>query len=553
MFAILLNRRAGGSHIIVKSCLRLPHLLRDMSSIADQINPDQATAAKPIAPAGHISLASEKQARFERLVLVVTFVLIFLMAARTPLDTDMWWHLRAGEEMLRSGRVLLTDIFSYTRAGADWMNVFWLADGGMALLYRIGGYLAVSAAVALLAATSMWLAALQSEGSAVLKAIALLAGSVVASMVWSPRPQTVSLVLFALVGWVLHQYKWKGKNYIWALPLVFLLWGNIHGGYPLGLLLVVTMIAGEVFNHLLAIPTGRVLPWPSIGRLALVMLVSTLAVLVNPNGLDIWVLPVKTFGMEATKVFIPEWASPDFHNLTQQTMLWFLLLIIAAVALSGRVMDGSDLAALAAFTYLALLSRRSFGLFALVAVPVFTRSAWAALQNRRVVVPWLARLLRPQDAWPERAGERLAKRIFNLAIVALLAAAAFIKIYVVTYPALVEHYLRQAYPVDAARWLGEHRSGERLLNEYYWGGYLQWALPGFPVFIDGRADLYGDEFILEWDTLVNAGPGWQELLEKYSPDLVILQPDRLLVKALPESGWSLLYQDAQAVVFGREK
>jgi hypothetical protein len=190
-------------------------------------------------------------------------------------------------------------------------------------------------------------------------------------------------------------------------------------------------------------------------------------------------------------------------------------------------------------------------MFALVAVPVFTRYGWAALQSSQARAPWLGRLLRSRSERPERSGERLAKKAINLAIVALLAAAACGKLYVVTHQALVEHFLRQSYPVEAVNWLRENRSGERLLNEYNWGGYLQWFLPGSPLFIDGRADLYGDDLILEWDTLVEAKPGWQDLLVKYPADLVMLQPTRPLLNVLPDAGWQLLYEDAQAVVFGR--
>lgn len=106
------------------------------------------------------------------------------MAARTPLDSDLFWHLRAGEETLRSGRPLLVDLFSHTRAGQPWINHSWLSQVGLALLLRAGGYLALSAVMAGLATLSMLLLYLQCEGPTSLQVFALILAGVVASVVW---------------------------------------------------------------------------------------------------------------------------------------------------------------------------------------------------------------------------------------------------------------------------------------------------------------------------------------------------------------------------------
>jgi hypothetical protein len=101
-------------------------------------------------------------------------------------------------------------------------------------------------------------------------------------------------------------------------------------------------------------------------------------------------------------------------------------------------------------------------------------------------------------------------------------------------------------------WLNSHRGGGRLLNEYNWGGYLQWALPGFTTFVDGRTDLFGDAVVGEWTAAVRGEANWEEILARYSVDLVMLQPDRPLLKQLDQAGWTPLYQDAQVVIYGHE-
>ena len=64
----------------------------------------------------------------ESLFLVVTMLLVFNIAVVSPTDTDMWWHLRNGDEIWHQGRIVLQDSFSYTRLGAPWVNAFWLPD-----------------------------------------------------------------------------------------------------------------------------------------------------------------------------------------------------------------------------------------------------------------------------------------------------------------------------------------------------------------------------------------------------------------------------------------
>src|SRR5512133_2421572 len=94
--------------------------------------------------------AASERAASARLFMVVAFLLIFIMAARTPLDSDLWWHMRAGEQTLSNGRPLLNDLYSFTRLGAPWINHSWLSQVGMALAYRWFGFLGLGALVAVL-------------------------------------------------------------------------------------------------------------------------------------------------------------------------------------------------------------------------------------------------------------------------------------------------------------------------------------------------------------------------------------------------------------------
>ena len=98
---------------------------------------------------------------FHRLFLVVLMILVFTMAARTPLDTDMWWHIRAGEITWTTGHPMLVDTLSFTRNGTQWINHSWLSEVAMYAIFRWGGYLGLSALVAALAVLCMFLLYIQ--------------------------------------------------------------------------------------------------------------------------------------------------------------------------------------------------------------------------------------------------------------------------------------------------------------------------------------------------------------------------------------------------------
>lgn len=484
----------------------------------------------------------------ERLALVVVLALIFLAAARTPLDTDLWWHLRSGELTWTEGKPLLTDPFSFTRQGQPWVNHSWLSQLGLYLLFTWGGFPALGALMALLATASMALVYRQMQGPALLRAFLLVLSALVAAPVWSPRPQLVSLVLFGLLGYLLYLFKWQKRDrLLWILPLM-VLWSNLHGGYPLGLMLIGLMAAGETLNHLVGNRSAEVVSWAGIRKLVALGILSALLAAVNPNGVKMWLIPFQTVGVETLQRFVSEWASPDFHDLAQQPLLWLTFALFLALGLSKRPADGTDLLMVIWFGFMAFLARRNFGPFAMAAAPMLSRHAW----------PALARLSRPLASrnFGSPGGQSAAfpaglQKALNLTIVALLGLAAMGKLYATTSPVIVGPLMRQNYPAGAVDWLRERSLQGRVLNEYAWGGYLDWAARDLQVFVDGRTDLFGDEVIGDWMTVVQAGEGWQQIVERRQVDLILLQPDRPVVPALEENGWRLLYRDDQAVLYGR--
>jgi hypothetical protein len=481
---------------------------------------------------------------------ILGLILVFILAARTPIDSDMWWHLKAGEQTWTTARPVMADDLSFTRFGAGWINHSWLSQVGMYLLFEKGGFLTLGAGMALLATLSMGFVYLQMSGPQLLKAFLLIFGSTVTAVVWSPRPQLVSLVLLAIVAFVLYLFKWKSKNQLKWLPVLFFLWSNLHGGWPLGFLLIGAMVAGELSNHLLGNTSTNVLKWGQVRSLVIWSLVSAVALLINPNGFAIWKIPFQTVEVSTLQQFIQEWASPDFHELFQQPFLWLLFAILAAVGFSRRRMDATDFISVVLFAYMGLVARRNFGPFGIVALPVLSRYLWPtiqSLQGLNVEEPeWQA----DEPSSRPRIRPRWQRRI-NLVIVGILAVVALGKLYIVTYPGMMNAAIHSSEPAGAVDWMIDHQIKGRVFNEYNWGGYLAWRTSDVKVFVDGRTDLFGDEILGEWLTATQAGTGWQQILAKWKVDYVLIDPGRPLAQVLADNGWKLLYKDAHAVVYAQ--
>lgn len=500
--------------------------------------------------------AGEPQ-QFQRLFLTVLLILVFIMAARTPLDSDMWWHLRAGEITWTTGHPMLVDSLSYTRSGVQWINHSWLSQVLMYAAFHWGGYLGLSALVAVLAVVSMFLLYVQMNSPMGVRALIIVLTAVIASLVWSPRPQMISLTLFSGVLYVLYLYKWKRRNFLWLLVPMFILWSNVHGGYVLGLLLVGTMLGGEVLNHVMGYRSDADLSYRSIIQLGVWAILSGLAVVINPNGMLMWLIPFRTVGVQTLQNLVAEWASPDFHQLILQPYLWMLFLVIFCMSISGKRVDCSDLLPVMLFGYLGLVSQRNFGPFALTAAPILDRSWLDALDTVKQANSMMTERV---QAWWSRLGlsgrgqkplsSQLQKTI-NLTLVFFLGLAAAGKLYVVSQPALVGMYESRLFPVGAVAWIKANQPPLNLFNSYAWGGYLTWNLRDDPVFVDGRTDLFNDEIIGDWLRVIRADAGWQLVVDHWQIKTILVESGSAITRVLPQNGWKLVYSDDLAVVYTR--
>ena len=475
----------------------------------------------------------------ERIMQIALFALVFAMATRIPLDTDTWWHLRTGEYIINNG-VAYEDPFSHTREGVTWVNHSWGAQVVLHGIYSLGGDIGLSLYTAVLATAGMFFAYLTCSGNTYLRAFAVILGSAAAAAFWSPRPQMFSFLFSTIFLWVLFRYKFAGEDRLWWLPPMFLVWGNLHAGYSIGFIFLAGLIGAEIVANLLNPDGEEVIPWRGIGKLILVSLVGAALVAVNPYGLRMLYVPFQTIGLDVLRAYIQEWRSPDFQQLSVLPFTLQLLLTIGLVGASPRRLRWVSFLLLSGTLYLALNYGRNVAVFAVVATPIIAYHADALLTQYGLE-------MRPRKRVSSIAGW------LNAVLLALILLGALGKIVYALTPTRIAEAQAEYLPVAAADHLRQSDPPREMFNSYNFGGYLLWAVPELPIFADGRTDLYGDVFLLEYIDVYTRANNWQAYFERWDIGTVVVENTNILAGELADSPeWTLDYEDEQAVIYIRE-
>jgi len=480
-----------------------------------------------------------KRLTLTRLVTLITFIALFAMAVRTAVDTDMYWHLRTGQYILETRSVPTADPFSSTSLGTPWVDVHWLSQVVLYVTYALTGYAGLSLLVAVLVVVAFVFVWKQMSGGVFMRAFILIIAAASSGAVWTARSQMATFVFTAAVGYLLYLYKWKQSDRLWALPIIFVVWANMHGGYIAGFMLIGALLAGEVLNGILnwfGVMSATPLRW-RWRKLLLITVISVAVLLINPFTIGTWLLPLKTVNIGVLQDFIQEWQSPNFHELFQQPMIWLLLLTLVAIGWSGRKLDATDAVMVALFAYITFLARRNIGLFALVCAPVLSRHADALWQQTR----WGARRL------------SRGQPILNWVLLVVIVLAAAIKITLPLLPSTLAKAEQDILPLGAVNWIEENRPSREMFNSYNWGGYLLWRLwPQYPVYADGRTDVYDDKFLREYMSVTLAQDDWQAVLERRNVGFIVIEAGGVLDTFLQrESGWREAFRDKLAVIYVR--
>lgn len=486
---------------------------------------------------------------FRSLVIALTFLALFLMGLRFSIDSDTWWQLRAGEVIVDQGRIPVADAWSYTRAGQDWTypSTAWLSEAQLFLIYDAIGPGGLNLWVAALVCLAFALIYPAMSGGPMLRFAVLILAALAAAIYWAARPYMLSFVLSAAFLWLLEDFRWGRRNRLFWLPVLMIVWVNSHPGFAVGFLLLGAYMADQAIRWgYVQWAKGKGEARRSRDQLALLLLVALgmlIAVCVNPSGPAVLGYPFETVSIGVLRDYIQEWQSPNFHSVVAIPFAVLVLITLGAIGASGKRAALSDLLLVALSLSMSLLAARNIPLFALVAAIVVSRYAelWLSDAGKALGVKRSGKA--KVFAWQRGA---------NVAIVTAFALLVAFRAASLFPESANRNAIIDKMPVGAVAYLQDKKPAGPLFNSYNWGGYLLWNLRDYPVYVDGRTDLYDDGLLNEWLDIVSAEEGWQSKLEQWGANLILVEPSWALNKVLPYEDWTILYQDEVSVLYGRQ-
>jgi hypothetical protein len=464
-----------------------------------------------------------------RLWLVVVLGAIGVMGlARTPSAIDLAYHVKVGELMVAEHALPRTDAFAWTTAGRPWLDQNWGAQLLLYGIWRLGGFPLVVVVNALLSVAAWGLvAAACRRRTANLRVIAgaILIGYVAAVATFSARPQMFSLLLFAAELYLLEAARTRPRVAL-AIPLLMVLWANLHGAFIVGIGLLVIEVAAATWRR----------DRPGVVRHLVVTVASVAALLVNPWGVRVlgYALSLPTSRLITGQV--SEWGPTNVRQLPGVLILPAIgVLVVALVRAPAPQRVPEQLLRMALLGGLAFWAVRGLAWFGL-ALPVT-----------------LCALARPHPPRPA-AADRGSPALNGLVLVALAVALA-----AATPP--VQRTLfgprpeLASAPVATADWLAANPQAGRMFNYQRWGSYLEFRLgPRTQVGFDSRVELPPAD---RWDRYLAVVAGrWdtERLLEGWGVDQVVTsrQATPALIELLESSGrWRLAFSMGDQLVYQR--
>jgi hypothetical protein len=427
-------------------------------------------------------------------------------------DNSFLTHLATGRQMLDHG-VVREDVFTWTSGGESVVVQSWLASFVYGVVGDLAGFhglrLLTAALAAVLAALGWHLT--RTSPSVFTRVAIMLPFLAIGHVNWSERPLLMAFVLFALTMVVVERGDAGEERTRW-LFLVGAFWINIHGSWPLALVYLGARGLGGLFDRGDVRPEARAFGYLGAGMLA--------GGILNPYGPAMLLFPLDLLGRQEVLSHIVEWQSPSFDSMWTRAFLLMVLGTMGALMRTGRWRD-----ALPAMVFVAaaLVGRRNIALASLVLLPTMARG-----------LPALGRL----------AADRTSDAI-RLGCAAVAALLLVLPLVAVSRP----HVDVSRYPEDAVTAMEDELGlvpGEtRIIHQDFVGNYLdvRYGDAG-ATWIDDRFELHDATLVEDYLVLLDGGPRWREILDRYEAEAILWPVDGVLGELATEvAGWQEVWRD----------
>jgi len=480
-------------------------------------------------------------------------------------DAGTGWHIRNGQLMLQTHSVTRVDPFSATMSGHTWYAWEWLYDIFIAGVHHwlgLNGVVFVTAAVMAVTFVLVFRLAVRRGGSLTIVLVMLVLSLAASAVHFLARPHVFSWLFTVIWLELLDSAAEPNSEHrrVYFLPLLMLLWVNVHGGFVFGFaLLAVYILAAGIEYFSSPEQRERIRGW--LKRLGVVSLLSVLASFVNPYGYKLHLHIYHYLSDKFLMNQVSEFRSPDFHGAAQQCFAVLLLVTITPVASAGRRQPPARLLVILLAAYSGLYASRNLPvsaiLLTLTVAPMLSNTVAKAVGNDKVAPRLRAALSRLQNF-----DARMAKLELDLQGHAWLIIAFVVGVWacmndgrVGSARLLNAYFDDKRFPVEATEVIIRDDNREPIFCPDQWGGYLIYTLyPRTKVLVDDRHDLYGDQFFKDYLKIVYVQEDWSKILDERHVKWILVQKDSSLGTMLKQTaGWRLIHADDTAVLFHRER
>jgi hypothetical protein len=445
-------------------------------------------------------------------------------------STDLTYHLRAGAQILDGGGIPSSDTWTFTAYGAPWTDQQWGAQVILALAYRLGSWTGLVVLRMVFTAVIFGCLFLIGRRRGLVArdaALLTLAAFLVTAVALGLRPQLIGMALFAVVLTLVTDRR-SHPGRLWLVPVIVLVWANIHGSFFLGPLVLGLAWLEDVYDRA-----------PRRHLALAVAVVSVAAACVTPFGPAVWAYALGLSTNRFVTERITEWQPTSLHDVPGMLFFGSAMAVVVLMARRGARTAWPTLAWLAVFFVIGTYAIRGVAWWPLGAVAAIA----GVLVTSRIADP----------AHPETLGTPMMRKL-NVVVVGILliAGVALLPVWRPIEPGLETPagIVGNAPPgiTGALRTLA--RPGDRVFNPQPWGSWFEFDLPDLPVAIDSRIELFPASVWDAYEGIVDGVEGWQAQLEQWKVSLVVVgAPDPGMEARLTSAGWQLLYMDKDGSVF----
>ena len=473
----------------------------------------------------------QKKTKYNYYLIILLVCAIIFMLAKTYADPDLWGHLRFGLDQVETRKIIQVDQYSYNSAGQDWINHEWLAEVLFAIAWSAGnapGLVILKTITGLLTIGIIYKYFISIQINYIVAALMVLLMGVSLFIVFyvSIRPQIFTFLFLTIELLIIRMAEKASYRWLWVMPVVILLWVNLHGGVIAGIGILCIWLPIHLFFN------------KNMWRKSIPPIVLSLAVLlINPYGIDLITFLLRT-------TLVPRSEISDWQPIILFSVAGFMYCLTLGLSIGGLIFSSKQrkpvpLVLFGVFVILPWMANRHLPLFSIAALILMgehVASAWKKLIPDEII---------------STTDSFLRNGLYTLMSIILI----FMTFSLNYWQVKIEKSVFDV-PGTAVSLLKRSNVSGNLVTEFDWGQYIIWHLgPQIKVSIDGRRETVYTETAYKQAISFMFGTGeWDAILEQYNTDIALVKMNSSAYNLLKLSpGWIIVFEDSKSVLFLNEK